>query len=394
MKIKKIAGLSLALALACGTLPVIGCGENGSSEEKKVMNVSLNPQVEFVLDVNDTVVSVNALNEEGNLIVSAETFTGKSAEEAAKLFVEVSKETGFLVTGNVNDGENEIEISFSGDADAAKKLYDDVKTTVQAYLDESGVTATLIQATAITEEALEKLVAECAPYLELAKIEAMEYAELVDELLASRKETAGFYSQELKNAYYEAKSFALEQAELTAVKDTLDGVSQIAFDMAYGGYTTAVSLIESTRQSVLVLENSPYQLALKTFRSAKAEYLNYRNQVAQMKESELTTAVTEQLAALDAAVESAETALLNAGASANDTLDDLKAQVESAYDQVVSLIDEYSARLDEYAEQVSTRKTEALESFFAKVETDYAAAALAAKNGWAEMRSALTSDSE
>lgn len=106
------------------------------------MNVSLNPQVEFVLDADNKVVTVNALNEEGNLIAGAEVFVGKTAEEAAK------------------------------------ELFDDVKQSVQKYLGESGITATFTQAAAITEETIEKLVAECAPYLEAAEIKAMEYGEL------------------------------------------------------------------------------------------------------------------------------------------------------------------------------------------------------------------------
>lgn len=389
MKMKKLAGFILATTFAAGGLTVASCGEKEEAQ-KRVMNLSLNPQVEFVLDADNKVVTVNALNEEGNLIAGAEVFVGKTAEEAAKLFVEISTETGFLASGGVSVEDNKIEISFSGDADAAKELFDDVKQSVQTYLDESGITATLTQAAAITEEAIEKLVAECAPYLEAAEIKAMEYGELLDELLASRKETADFYSQELKNAYYEAKAFALEQAELTAVRDTLDSISQIAFDVAYGGYTAAVTLIEETRQSVLVAENSPYQLALQAFRKAKTDYLTYRNQIAET-EGELDEETAQRLAQLDAAVDSAEQTLLSAGVTANQTLDGLKAQVETAYTQVVTMIKEYSEKLSAHAEEISAKKTAALQTFFTEVETDYAAAAKAAKDNWKKMQNDLES---
>ena len=46
----------------------------------------------------------------------------------------------------------------------------------------------------------------------------MEYEALVNEIVKSRKETREMYSQELKNAYYEAKAFALEQAKLETLK--------------------------------------------------------------------------------------------------------------------------------------------------------------------------------
>ncbi len=387
---KKLAILCAAILAATGVSAFVSCG-GAEAKEQKVMNLSLNPEVEFVLDENDKVVSVNALNEEGNLIVSAEVFTGKTAEEAAKLFVEVSKETGFLVSGKVKTGENELEISLSGDTKAAEALYNDVKAEVESYLTAENITATIEQAAAISEEQLEKLVAECAPYLDAAKIQTMEYKELVKTLAESRKETAEFYSQELKNAYYEAKAFAMEQAELQAVKaqEGITGIAAIAFDTAYGLYTTAVDTIESTRMTMLVNEDSPYQVALKAFREAKADYLNYRNYVASLEETEITTAISEQLAGYETIVNNTETMLLQAGETANLALDGVKTQVKTAYDSVVLAIEEYSAKVSQYASQIATKQQEAQTAFFTSFETDYAAAITAAKNNWTSMKTEL-----
>lgn len=387
---KKLAIFCAAIMAATGVSAFASCGGTGEKEQK-VMNLSLNPEVEFVLDENDKVVSVNALNEEGNLIVSAQVFTGKTAEEAAKLFVEVCKETGFLVSGKVNAGENELEISLSGDTKAAEALYNDVKAGVEEYLTSANVTATIEQAAAISEEQLEKLVAECAPYLGTAKIQAMEYKELVETLAESRKETAEFYSQELKNAYYEAKAFAMEQAELQAVKvqEGISGLAAIAFDAAYNIYTDVVETIESTRMTMLVNEDSPYQLALKAFREAKTEYLNYRNYVASLEENEITTAISDQLASYETLVENTETALLQAGETANTTLDTVKVQVKTAYDSVVALIEEYSAKVSQYASEIATKQQEAQTTFFTSFETNYAAAITAAENNWNVMKSEL-----
>ena len=211
---KFVAILSSALFLATSVSALVGCGGKENADDKTVMNISLNPSVEFVLDKDNKVVSVNALNEEGNLIVGVEGFVGKDAEDAAQLFVQVSKETGFIVEGNASVADNKLSISISGDEKAATDLYNEVKGKVDAYFSAENVTAVVEQAAAITEEQLEKLVAECAPYMEAAEVKSMEYAELVETLYQSRKETAEFYSQELKNAYYEAKAFVLEQAEL------------------------------------------------------------------------------------------------------------------------------------------------------------------------------------
>ena len=120
---KKIVSFVLSACLAVpATMLLTGCDGH---DDNTVMNVSLNPSVEFILDSNDKVVSVNAKNEEGNLILSAqangEQFVGKDANSAVKLFASYSKEMGFLFEGNVKSGENEIKIQYSGNKGDANK---------------------------------------------------------------------------------------------------------------------------------------------------------------------------------------------------------------------------------------------------------------------------------
>lgn len=387
--IRSIVGVFCAMLMGAS---FVACkDDSANTETKTVMNVSLNPQVEFVLDANNKVLSVNALNEEGNLIISAEAFEnvdGKTAEEAAALFVEVSAETGYLVSGSVKAGENEINVSFSGDTQKAKEIYNNVKNKIDEYLSEENITATLKQAAAITEAQLEALVAECAPYLEAAEVKALEYMELVETLYESRKETADMYSQQLKNAYYEAKAFALEQVELETLKGHLNTIQKLAFESLNGAYTLAVDLIETTRESMLVSENSLYQFALKSFREVKTEYLNYRNQIS-VGELEVTVEVTAQLEDYEELVAKAEEALLKAGEDANSALDELKTAMKEKYDAIIALLEEYSIKVNEYAEEISVKQTAALESFFTKFEADYADAKAAAIEGWNNMKDRL-----
>lgn len=395
---KKITKITSALlALGMGLTALAGCdfiGGNANNEQQKIMNISLNPQVEFVLDKDDKVITVNALNEEGNLIISAAAFEnveGKSAEEAAKLFVEVSTETGYLVSGTLSAGENQLSISLSGDTEAAKELYNDVKAKMNEYLDSVDVTAKINQAAAITEAKVKELLAECAPYLETAE---MKYDELVKELAKQRKETAEFYSQELKNAYYEAKEFAMEQAELETLKSKLDSLTQIAFDLTTKVYTTLVEGIEKTRMTLLVNEDSLYQKALAAFREVKAEYLKARNEFS-IGDTTVTVEITEaDLAAIKARVDQAEAALLDAGAKANATLDQAKTQIKTAYDEVVEWLEEKSVTASTYLDEISQKQKAKQEAFFTEFETNYAAAKQAAKNNWKNMQEALEGSEE
>ena len=390
---KSIALFSAACVLATGLGAFVGCGGDKDKENSKtVMNVSLNPEVEFVLDSDNKVVSVNALNEEGNLVISAEAFEnveGKSAEEAAKLFVQVSAETGFLVSGTASDGENEVEIEFSCNKEEAKALYQGVKSKVETYLADKAITVKMELEEGITEEELEALVAECAPYMDKAEIAALNTMELVETIYESRKETADFYSQELKNAYYEAKAFAMQQVEYETMAENIDVLHKLACDTAFELYSGAVELIETTRLTMLVNENSPYQIALKAFREAKTAYLNYRSEVAAMEQTEKTEAILERLASLEKVVEDTEEALLKAGADANAQLDTLKERAKEAYDEVIEKLNEANVKAKDHAKKISENQKAKQEEFFTKFESDYAASIEKAKTDWANMKTEL-----
>ena len=389
---KTVATLCAVLTCATGVCMMGSCGDKTAEAEKTVMNVSLNPSVEFVLDGKNKVVSVNALNEEGNLVVSAENFIGKDMDVAVTLFVEVSKETGFLVSGNAQVANNAINVSFSGDAEQATELYNKVSAKVGEYLSKEKITATVQQAAAITEEKLEALVTECAPYIEAAKVQAMEYAELVEVLYESRKETAEMYSQELKNAYYEAKAFAMEKAELEVLKSQVTGLSQIALDVSYKAYEEAVNALETLRMETLVDAESEYQKALAAFREAKADYLAYRAEVAAMEQTQVTETVLAALVEYENVVNAKEEVLLSIGEMANDGIDTAKTQLGVLYDTVVKGIEGAAVKVGDFVGEISDKQKAAQEEFFTAFETNYAEAITAAKNEWANMKGSLEGD--
>ena len=385
---KKLLAIICSALMAFSAAAVFtACGKN--EEAGTVMNLSLNPAVEFILDVNGKVVSVNALNEEGNLIISVESFTGKTAEEAAQLFVKASAETGFLVEGNVKAGENEIKISLSGDRKKADEIYNNVKEEVEAYLSEENITAQIEKAAAITEEHLRALVAECAPYIDKAKLATLSQMEMIEELVASRKETVDLYSQQLKTAYYEAKSFVIKQTEVETIKSHLNVLEKAAVDVVFATYKIATQSIETLRNTLLVNELSPYQLALKVFQGAKAEYLKYRNYVASLEQNAITTAISEHLAALQLAVEEAEASLNEAADSANQSLTEASNRVNEAYNLVIDAISDYADLANEYAAEISASVNANAKAFFDEFENDYASAISAAKTNWANMKDAL-----
>ena len=118
------------IMLICVAVLMFGC-KNTKDDQTTVMNMSINPEVEFILDKNNKVVSVSAKNDEGNFIIAKASFEGMSAEEAAKLFVKISNENGFIA----QVGDLKIEIS----GDKAQELFNNVKANVEIYIDQEGL---------------------------------------------------------------------------------------------------------------------------------------------------------------------------------------------------------------------------------------------------------------
>lgn len=396
---KKLTSVLIALVLVVGVLCTLtACNTTNKAEAATVMNVTLNPEVEFVLDGNGKVLSVNALNEDGNLIITAslkekngETtdeskFEGQTAEEATKLFVELSHEMGFLVSGNVGIENKDLQIAISGEVPAdVEKMYNDVKTTVEAYFTKENIQANVAALQAISKEKLQELVAQAQPYVDAAALSTME---LVEQLYESRKETADMYSQEIKNAYYEAKAAAMDTAKVEALREKGGAAVQTATNKLTETYIDLINKLEQKRFDNLVSSDSAYQKALADFRAKKVAFLKYRQELAESG-VELTEGQIKTLDTLQAAVDTAESALVGLGEIANGLVDTAKGLVEESYNAVMALIKTLDAKFNEHLDEVVAFQQEKLPEFTAEFEKDYATAVAQAKSDWAAMKDSL-----
>ena len=390
---KKITSLLIVLVLVLGAVfALTACDQTDKDAPTTVMNVSLNPEVEFVLDGNGKVITVNALNEDGNLIITATAFEGKTAEEAAELFVQVSHEMGFLVSGNAQIKNNDIEISISGEQKDVEAIYNDVKASIQEYFKLENITAEIAALETMTREQVEALVAQAQPYIDQAKLQALSHMELVEELYASRKETCDMYSQELKNAYYNAKAAAMDTAKVEALKGKVSSLLQGTIDSVVKTYTDALDKIEQTRMDRLVSPESDYQVKLAEFRAKKIEFLQKRQELAQ-KET-ITDTELAILNNLETAVNLIEEALVDIGELANKALDTLKAGVTSAYNAVISALELVQVKVSDHLDAIMQAQEEQVPVFAEEFETNYAQAVEQAKADWEAMKTQLKGQPE
>ena len=378
----------LALVMCCSLFSFAGCSNDKTeAREVGVMTVSLNPKVEFVLNSDDVVVAVNALNEEGNLILSADVFVGKDKQTAVKTFVQVSKETGFIVSGNVKAGENEISVNFSGKD--AQARYEEVKTELEKYFSEENISASVAQAKEDINAFIDAQVAKVAPYLEAAEIKAMEYGEKIKVIMDSAEETANMYSEELKNAYYRAKADAYELAKFEYAAEKLDSVTATALKLNAKIYATACNAYETEYNMLFVDEKSAYQVTLAAFRIAKTNYLNYRNYVASLEQDKVTEAVTAALDAYKTALDSAQDAMEAAYSAAMRGMQAVRTSMDNAYKLVNDYIQEHDENAKQHLADASVKATEAIDKYSAKFEKNYASAMEAANKAWKDMKDKL-----
>jgi hypothetical protein len=273
---KKFGIGALALILGLGTTTLTGCGKDKDPNELQIMNLSVNPGVEFVIDEDDKVLSVTASNEDGAFLLEKFTeFTGMSAKDAALKFIEISEEYGFVVSGTVNN--ESISISISGEG--AEKLYNDVKGKISSKVSELGMT--IDQLVEISNEELETIVQQCYQEYTTTEIENMSDEKILELIKQSREETKGIHTEQERLEYYKERAEKILEAKIDAIKEYIDNNADpienvtltplvTAIDMAYSAIETAYSAIDTQLQTMF----SNIETQMNAYVTDKERYLD------------------------------------------------------------------------------------------------------------------------
>ncbi len=365
------------------TLLFTSCGEEENAPEGETaytrMTVDINPSVEFMVDSNNKVVSVTALNDDGSILIAGEAFVGKTPEEATELFVSLASETGYLIKGSVEANENEVKISVSGNDEYARELIGKVEGKVSETLESLGINGQVAKIEAMHIDALRELATETALFTD-AEVAAMDEKQLYAAIAAGRIETAGLVTQELRRAYISAKESKISFAESEATANIINamgGLHQIVYlgyKAAVDTYSTAITALDDFRYDSLVSPDSEYQKSLTALREAKADLLGKKNYVASLEvngEEYASAALSLQMSE-----ENYET-LLSAyealGETVNASIESLIAKLRESEEFLKSLEDKFSddikSELLNKAQELENAVNNAKDSFFNEFET-------------------------
>ena len=387
MKIKCLS-LALCLCLLIGmALPLASCKKSEPTPPEGTytrMTVDINPSVEFMVDDQNKVVSVTALNDDGSILIAGEAFVGKTPEEATQLVVSLATDAGYLVKGEIHtentDESQKVEISVSGNSDYAKELAQNVKSDVEKYLKDNKITATVESVKAKTLDEMRAVVVADGLFTE-DEVKDMTEEQLYKALAAGRIETAELLTAEMREAYYRAKDYKISFVEKQATADIISGmgttykVLMSGYSAALVMYSTSIDTLDELRYSLLVDPESAYQKALASLRDAKEDLLKEKKLVLSVKDGDETYAeISASFKLSEETYNRALKAVEDAGAAANKAMEAAIATLREVETQLKELEatlrenEDISAKLTAEAQNLENTLNKAKDDFFAEFE--------------------------
>ena len=347
------------------------------------MTVDINPSVEFMIDDQNKIVSVTALNDDGSILIVGEAFVGKTPEEAVEMMVTLASDMGYLVQGNAEVAENTVKISISGDSKYAEQLQKSIADKADETLKALDINGKVEKVEALKIEALRQMALSTSLYTE-EEIGAMDEGQLYKVISAGRIETALLLTEEMRDAYYSAKEYKIsfaEREETARIIKELGGLYNLthtAYKAALDIYSTAITELDDFRYEMLVSPESEYQKSLTKLREAKVELLKQKNYTASLDiNGEEYAAATVTLQLSEENYDKMLAAYEKVGADLNTALETLISKLRQAETKLIELEDtlfdeNIEAKLQEKAVEIEANLNAAKDSFFAEFESAHA----------------------
>ena len=382
---KRFISIFLLFAIMLSAISFTSCSNKAKPEEGSVtrMTVDINPSVEFMIDDQNKIVSVTALNDDGSILIVGEAFVGKTPEEAVEMMVTLASDTGYLVQGNAQVTENTVKISVSGDSKYAEQLIKDTTKKANDTLKALDITGKVEKVEALKIDALRQMALSTSLYNE-EEIAAMDEAQLYKVISAGRIETALLLTEEMRSAYYSAKEYKIsfaEREETAKIIKELGGLYNLthaAYKTALDVYSTAITELDDFRYEMLVSPESEYQKSLTKLREAKVEFLKQKNYTASLDiNGEEYASATVTLQMTEENYDKMLAAYEKIGTDLNASLEALIAKLREAETKLIELEDtlfdeNIEAKLQEKATDIEASLNAAKDGFFAEFESAHA----------------------
>ncbi len=137
---KLLKFLCVTLCFSLGFLFLASCKtrtEDSEASKLSYVGMRINPEIELVVDENNTVVGVNAVNEDGDTVLAEADLNGLDIEEAAEEFTYEALEMGYI---DPEATDTTVYIAVEGEnEEATTKLEENITEKVNKFFDKKGM---------------------------------------------------------------------------------------------------------------------------------------------------------------------------------------------------------------------------------------------------------------
>lgn len=344
---KKLMSFLVVLVLVVG----LGVGAyflffNKKQEATSVMTLDVNPEVQFILDQNNKVMDVTAVNEDGSKLITQVKFEGLKAEDAAKLFVEISNQMGKVsLDASVDNRSVTIYISCDDEAktsEAIKNLQENVVNSVNKYFKDNGIINGAKVVVEDMSKALEKFGSQIRSFTGTTFEEAMNYVKEVNH--------------EFENISYEARSGL--QTIINGLKDAYEKANDALISAVESWKKTVKSLkeqISAQEEKIKALPDKMKAEAQKNLNTLK-EKLNEAEKTLNEKQAQLQAKLDELQKKIDAEIKKIQK-------ECEEALKTLKETINAQIEEGKKIIEAHKKAFEEKTEEQKQIIIDAIEAF-------------------------------
>lgn len=140
-KMKKFAAvIAIVLCVTMLGAAFVGCNQD-KDQGKTFVSMDINPSVNMVVDKDNKVESVEAANEDAQIMLYGEVIVGKTLDEAVEIIANLAIECGYLT--EENSGVNVTVVAGNGKADVEAKVGEIISTKINAAAEKGKISVNI-----------------------------------------------------------------------------------------------------------------------------------------------------------------------------------------------------------------------------------------------------------
>lgn len=294
-KLKNILCVALLLVLVVpAAMMLVACGkETSPASSNRTLSMSINPELEFVVDKDNKVVSVSYCgNKDAGTIYANVNFENMDIEKAIEIFIEnaaISGHIGLTASGSANQVSINVNGYVDADIESLEKL---AKEKVENTFDSLGIDISVVISdfsdTELKNQLVEKAKELYNSYTE-SELKNMSKEDLIGLINDKQKEYKDLTLNKINEVKTEISAkLANSSDSLAVMKTTLENTKGL-LDQAQKNLDTAknAGLDTSALQSLLDNAKVAYEEAYKAYEEAEKLIIEAKKKLAEAEKVEL-----------------------------------------------------------------------------------------------------------